>query len=454
MKILLCFLFIISIIFPDVTISKVNGRNRNRAAMSKRLVREGNKDLKGGELNSEKVGSVFKKIKKDTAKPPVNPLQPPVDNGGGGDSGGGNDGGSGGGEDNGGGGDNGGGSGGENGGSSGGGGDNGGDSGGENGGGSGGGGDNEGGSGDKPTIPLIPLTPAESIELEKLDKELSVVIKSAGKKIENVKSACVGISEKLEKIDTMSIATAGVAAGTTAVAGGALIAGAVKSNKKNVADALVEEGVDNEKVKKNQEGAKSANNWRTGLSVVSAMTSAAATGTAGASISETNNLPDIIKKCNDAINAVKVENSKLKVAIEDAKDKIIAIAKDKNFSNTKGVIKNLDILENKLKMGEKVKENCEQYDTNSVNFVKGLSISSTALSGVGTATGLIGAFTSGFAKQGAKNEKALDITSNVMNGLTAGTSVATIGTASDTVKRVKDLKEKSDKCENYLNSLN
>ena len=109
-------------------------------------------------------------------------------------------------------------------------------------------------------------------------------------------------------------------------------------------------------------------------------------------------------------------------------------------------------METKLNVSEGIKENCEKYDLRSVNFVKGLSISSTALTGVGTATALVGTFTSGFSK-GNKKEKALDITSNIMAGVSTGTSVATIGTSSDTSKRVKDLKAKSDKCENHLGSI-
>lgn len=410
MKILLSWLVVFSVIFPEIAVSKVNGRDRNRTALSKRMVREGSKDLKGGELSFEKVGSVFKKVNKDSLpptnpqpqptpdpqpqpdpnNPPTEPNDPPTNPP----------------------------------------------------------------PTDKPTVPLVPLTPAESIELAKLDDELSAVVKSAGEKVATVKSACVGISEKLDTINKLSLATAGLSAGTTAVAGGALIAGAVKSNKKNVADALVGGGVDDDNVKKNQDSAKSANNWRTGLVTVATATSAAATGTAGASAYQAKDLPEIIKKCNDAIASVKVENSKLKTMIEDAKYTVIKIAENKKFSNSKKVVDNIKMAESKLKIGEDLNENCKQYDTSSVNFVKGLSISSTALSGVGTATGLIGAFTSGFAKKGAKNEKALDITSNIMTGITTGTGATTIATSSDTARRVKDLKEKSDKCESFLNGLN
>lgn len=412
MKILLCWLIAFSVIFPEIAVSKVNGRDRNRTALSKRMVREGSKDLKGGELSFEKVGSVFKKVNKDSL-PPTNPqpqptpdpqpqpdpnpqpnLPTPSPN------------------------------------------------------------PNPQPDPSNPTVPLVPLTPAESIELAKLDDELSAVVKSAGEKVAIVKSACVGISEKLDTINKLSLATAGLSAGTTAIAGGALIAGAVKSNKKNVANALVGAGVDDDNVKKNQDSAKSANNWRTGLVTVATATSAAATGTAGASVYQAKDLPDIIKKCNDAIASVKVENSKLKTMIEDAKYTVIKIAENKKFSNSKKVVDNIKMAESKLKIGEDLNENCKQYDTSSVNFVKGLSISSTALSGVGTATGLIGAFTSGFAKQGAKNEKALDITSNIMTGITTGTGATTIATSSDTARRVKDLKEKSDKCESFLNGLN
>ncbi len=406
MKILLCLFLIFSIVFPDIAVSKVNGRDRNRTALSRRMVREGSKDLSGGEMKMDKPGSIFKKIEKDVpgavpnnpsvpgptppAPPPITPPSPPTPP-------------------------------------------------------------------TPPVVPSVPLTPLEAPKSEKLaelSRNLKSVFETLNGDIALVKSACVGISKKLDEIYKLSASTAGLSAGTTALAGGALIAGAVKSNKKGVADALKEQNVGEDVVKDNLKSAKTANNWRTGLLATSIATSGAAVGTSGASVYHADKLPDTIKNCNEAIKKVNVDVGNLKAEIKETKDRVIEITTGKTFSNTKSVVANIDEAEKRLKVGEGVKENCEQYDKQVVNFVKGLSISSTTLTSVGTATGLVGAFTSGFAKDGHKNEKKLDITSNVMAGITAGTGVAAMATSADTAKKAKDLKEKSDKCETYLNGIN
>ncbi len=215
------------------------------------------------------------------------------------------------------------------------------------------------------------------------------------------------------------------------------------------------QGTGNDLIDKNLKTAKTLGHIRTGMMAGASATSLISMGTSiGASV-DSGKLSEKMTACNNAINELRTASNKLNAEIKDAQ----YLLKEKlgdNYEEKKPEY---------MKQAEKIHKisldmiaGCKKYETKDISYVKNLMTASSVVSGIGTATAITGAITSGLAntkkaKGDRKYEKNMDLTANIMAGVTAGTSLTSTGlSGAASVATGKKLQQQAKDCEAALNN--
>ena len=328
----------------------------------------------------------------------------------------------------------------------------------------------------------------------KIEKRLKPVLIELKNKMDIVKESCSGIKQEYDTIFGLNVASSVLSAVGTAASGAALATGIMKSNKdkeiekkeeifdllkskteglsqeeiRNKAAELVEildterrdiiEGFKKEftendidslkqELDKDIKKSKQLGNARTGLMMGATATSAISMGTSIGSVVGLKKLTEKMGSCNSALKDLKIVKGKVQAEINEIDD-----SEEKN-----------KIEKEKLNTAKNVLENCKEFDSKVLTAMSNKSIASAFLSGIGTATGLVGTITSAIANtdktrndnsvSGKKKEKALNLTANITAGIVAGTSATSTILSGITAAQVKKESEKAGKCEEILNSI-
>ena len=296
--------------------------------------------------------------------------------------------------------------------------------------------------------------------------------------IKDVRNYCGGISAQMEPLKKMAgIGTVINAVGTGAGVGG-VVAGVVKENKDTqTLDALkkLEQSEENQKaleglrdayldpnarenikalakqlsvddkkleeIAENQKKSDRLGNLRTGLFATNT-----ATSVAGAVVSSKTILDDAtlekINLCKESI--AKLRDASTRMKVED------------------GDNANSDLMQK----SQNIVERCSEYETYDVSSLNKLAKGATVSGAVGAVTGTAATITSALgtskkainidykdSDQAQKDEKSLIATnkaSNVLGGVTAGTSLAGTVLNATQIKKVKQLVTIADNCEGAL----
>ncbi len=265
--------------------------------------------------------------------------------------------------------------------------------------------------------------------------------------ISNVKSKCLGIKKDLDLIFGLTTATTIVSGVGTLVAGGALATGLSKEkidkeleNLQNYTSVELFNFIDtyqNQRKEELEKKSKTLGNIRTGLLAGATATSIASTGT---SIGATINAKKLAKKmeeCNNSIEQLKIAQK----SMEEIKDK------------------NNDLTNHFTKAG-KILTFCTGYNKKNINTLKTKMTASSIISGIGSATSITGTITSAFAnsekirngsgEKEKKKENNLNLVSNIMAGITTGTSLSTTAISATAITDAKKDSDMAEKCEKVL----
>ena len=308
-------------------------------------------------------------------------------------------------------------------------------------------------------IALVAILSTLSVRAEVFDIEIA---------LNNTKSACGGISEKLAPLKTMAGINTGITGVGTAANAGATVVGVVKASKDVEAEKLeqmlaeIEElNADSEKdppttaeaeeflrefkvelskaaknkseyqteLDKLTQQSKSLGNWRTGL-----MAGGAVTNVAGAVIAGTNKVDKDLKTMVD----------ECKKSVKDLRDSMMqARISGQNIGNA-----------------EKIISACGDYDTVDLSKIDNRATGAMISSIVGATTGAAGTVTSAVANTdktrddntdaGKQKEKNLNTASNVLAGASTAASVtATVFNATQ-ISAIKKVSNVADDCEREL----
>ena len=197
------------------------------------------------------------------------------------------------------------------------------------------------------------------------------------------------------------------------------------------------EGVAEGKADVEKENAKKLGNLRTGLIGAAAGTSGISTALSAVNISKSKDITKLTDECKTEIHKFRNETQKI-AELEENEDTLALSGKVQDFAS-----------------------DCKGYEEKLATTVKGLSIGGTIASGVGTLSGIAGTVTSVIAnkqptdiidaideKYDGRREKKrkLDKTSNILAGVTAGTSLATTGLSVAQIETIKDAIEQAKRC--------
>ena len=308
-------------------------------------------------------------------------------------------------------------------------------------------------------IALVAILSTLSVRAEVFDIEIA---------LNNTKSACGGISEKLAPLKTMAGINTGITGAGTAANAGATAVGIVKASKDKEAeeieikldelreiekknpqpdpsdeeyaafldefkksrdDAIKEIEEYEAKLEKLEEQSKSLGNWRTGL-----MAGGTVTNVAGAVIAGTNKVDKDLKTMVD----------ECKKSVKDLRDSMMqAHISGQDIGNA-----------------EKIISACGDYDTVDLSKIDNRATGAMVSSIVGATTGVAGTVTSAVANTdktrddntdaGKKKEKNLNTASNVLAGASTAASVtATVFNATQ-ISAIKKVLNVADNCEKEL----
>ena len=114
----------------------------------------------------------------------------------------------------------------------------------------------------------------------------------------------------------------------------------------------------------------------------------------------------------------------------------------------------------KLVKAREITSACTGFDKDNIKTLKTTMTASAVVSGIGTATATTGTVTSALANsekvrgdnsdKGKKKEKNLNLVSNIMAGVTAGTSGASTVLSATAISKAKKDSEMAEKCEAVL----
>ncbi len=180
---------------------------------------------------------------------------------------------------------------------------------------------------------------------------------------------------------------------------------------------------------------KTFGNVRTGLMAGATVTSAVSTGTSIGSVLNASKLAEKMSDCNNALKDLKLAKS---------------MAEADEFEPTKASV---------VKAGE-ILSVCTGYDESNIQSLKKLATANTIVSGIGTATAGAGTVTSFMANsdnvrhdnsdEGKKKEKNLNLASNILAGVTIGTSGTSTALSVLQASKAKKDSEMAGKCEKAL----
>ena len=304
----------------------------------------------------------------------------------------------------------------------------------------------------------------DTVETEKLaenNRAKNNALNELQAKISDTQSSCSGIKSSLDTIFGLSVATTVSSGLGTVAAGGALAVGIVKAKtdkkfeenshlleayKKAIASGnpedldkfdeemekiskIIESGEQNKLEKKS----KTLGNVRTGLMAGATVTSAVSTGT---SIGATVNAEKLAKKMSDCNEAVR--QLKLAISIAEAEE----------------------VEEEKLALAREITSACTGFDKDNINTLKTQMTASAIVSGIGTATAGAGTITSAMAnskkvreddsEKGRKKEKGLNLASNILAGVTMGTSATSTVLSATAIADAKKDSKMAEECEAVL----
>ncbi len=264
-------------------------------------------------------------------------------------------------------------------------------------------------------------------EFAKKLKEINTALSELNGKVDGAKSACSGISNALNTIYGLDVATTAVSAVGTAAAGSALAVGLIKNNDKMI------KGEDKGKSK------KAMGHARTGLMAASIATSGTSLGTSAAASVNAGKVAEKMKQCNTFVGEIKALSGKVKALIADYNTET-----GNAFTGGKSEIVAADNIGNA----------CKGFDIAGINAIKNSMTASAVISGIGTATAITGTTTSAIANTqkmaGTDKQKKLDLTSNIMAGITTGTSLTTTAVSGAVIGKVKAAIAVAKNCEAAL----
>lgn len=184
---------------------------------------------------------------------------------------------------------------------------------------------------------------------------------------------------------------------------------------------------------KDNKEAKTLGNVRTGLMAGATATSAVSMGTSLGATLTAKKLAEKMEACNEVIS-----NLKMAISVAEAEE----------------------VDAEKLVKAREITSVCTGFDRDNIKTLKTTMTASAVVSGIGTATASAGTVTSILANsekvrgdnsdRGKKKEKKLNLVSNIMAGVTAGTSGASTVLSATAIKKAKQDSEMAERCEAVL----
>ncbi len=186
-------------------------------------------------------------------------------------------------------------------------------------------------------------------------------------------------------------------------------------------------------IEKAGKDSKTLGHVRTGLLAGATVTSATSMGTSiGASVTATQ-VAEKMKSCNQAVGDVKIAKNLLSALIDD-------------FSEV--------VDRSEINVANNIISACPGFNSESIITIKNTMVASSVVSGIGTATAATGTVTSVLANTNKfkENGKAgkLNLTSNIMAGITAGTSLTTTALSGSVLAKIKKERDIAADCERGL----
>lgn len=273
--------------------------------------------------------------------------------------------------------------------------------------------------------------------------DVNSALQNVNSKISAVQNSCSGIKSSLDTIFGLSVATTVSSGLGTVAAGGALAVGIVKAktdknienNYKKIEAMNYNEMVEEltklkAEIDEDTKKSKTLGNVRTGLMAGATATSAVSTGTSiGATLTATK-LAEKMAQCNADLQALKLAKAELEAE------------------------------EGKSEKADAILSVCTGYDESNIKSLKSLATANTIVSGIGTATAGAGTVTSAMAnskkvradksEKGRKKEKGLNLASNILAGVTMGTSATSTTLSAVQINKAKKDSEMAERCESAL----
>ena len=187
-------------------------------------------------------------------------------------------------------------------------------------------------------------------------------------------------------------------------------------------------------IAENEKKSKTLGNVRTGLMAGATVTSLTSTVTSTVTTVKASELAEQMINCDNKIAEVRI---------------------------AKSLLETFDVENNTyIEKAKKVLDSCTGFDKNNINTLKTTMTASAIISGIGSATAGTGTITSALANsqkirndnsdKGKKKEKGLNITSNILAGVTMGTSGASTVLSATSIERAKKDSSIAERCENAL----
>ena len=197
--------------------------------------------------------------------------------------------------------------------------------------------------------------------------------------------------------------------------------------------SLLQKDVEKENIKILENQSKTLGNVRTGLMAGATATSAVSMGTSLGAGLTAKKLAEKMEACNEAIS-----NLKMAISVAEAEE----------------------VDAEKLVKAREITSVCTGFDRDNIKTLKTTMTASAVVSGIGTATASAGTVTSILANsekvrgdnsdRGKKKEKKLNLVSNIMAGVTVGTSGASTVLSATAIKKAKQDSEMAERCEAAL----
>ncbi len=197
---------------------------------------------------------------------------------------------------------------------------------------------------------------------------------------------------------------------------------------------------DKDVMSKDEKMIKNLGHARTGLMAASIATSGVSLGTSAAASVNAGKVAEKMKQCNTVIGEIRILNNKVKVLMQDNKEK----------TGKTGV----EYGSFKPETADNIIKNCKGFDIAGINAIKNSMTATAVISGIGTGTAIAGTTTSAIANTkkatGTEKGKKLDMVSNIMAGITAGTSLSSTAVSGAVIGKVKAAIEVAKSCESAL----